>query len=74
MAVAEFQKLLDHRGRLGNSPLSSLAHLQLARAFTSSSESARARVEYQEFLALWKGADPDTPFLRRAQSELANLK
>jgi hypothetical protein len=32
-AAAKFQKIIDHRGLVGNYPLSALAHLQLGRAY-----------------------------------------
>jgi tetratricopeptide (TPR) repeat protein len=62
-AANEFQKMLDHRGILINSPLASLAHLQLARALSVSHDAAGARKAYQDFFALWKDADPDIPIL-----------
>ena len=34
---------------------------------------ARARKAYQDFLALWKDADPDIPILKEAKSEYARL-
>jgi len=69
----EFQKLLDHRTMLGNSPLTSLAHLNLGRAYAMQGDSAKARAAYQEFFALWKDADPDIPVLKQANSEFAKL-
>ncbi|MGB2890323.1 MAG: protein kinase [Candidatus Acidiferrales bacterium] len=35
---------------------------------------AKARTAYQDFLALWKDADPDIPILIAAKSEYAKLK
>jgi tetratricopeptide (TPR) repeat protein len=35
---------------------------------------AKARVAYQDFLALWKDADPDIPILKQAKAEYAKLK
>jgi tetratricopeptide (TPR) repeat protein len=35
---------------------------------------AKARVAYQDFLTLWKDADPDIPILKEAKAEYANLK
>jgi hypothetical protein len=34
----------------------------------------RARTAYEDFLTLWKDADPDIPILKQAKSEYANLK
>jgi len=68
-AAAEFQKVIDHRGIVQNFLLGSLAHLQLARAYALSGDNAKATTEYQEFLTLWKDADPDVPVLREAKAE-----
>jgi tetratricopeptide (TPR) repeat protein len=58
-AAAEFQKLLDYRSIVLNSPLGALAHLGLGRAYVLQGDTAKARGAYQDFLALWKEADPD---------------
>ena len=73
-AGAEFQKILDHRGVVGNAPIGALAHLGLARAYALQGDNAKARATYQDFLALWKNADPDIPVLIAARSEFAKLK
>jgi serine/threonine protein kinase/tetratricopeptide (TPR) repeat protein len=73
-AVAEFQKILDHRGLLWNCATGALAHLGLARAFVLQSDIAKARAAYQDFFALWKDADPDIPILIAAKAEYAKLK
>ncbi len=73
-AAAEFQKILDHRGIVLNNPIGALAHLGLARAYVLQSDTAKARAAYQDFLTLWKGADPDIPVLISAKSEYAKLK
>ena len=73
-AAVEFQKILDHRGVAPVSPLYPLAHLGLARAYALSGDSAKSRRFYQDFLALWRDADPDVPILLEAKSEYAKLK
>jgi tetratricopeptide (TPR) repeat protein/predicted Ser/Thr protein kinase len=73
-AATEFQKILDHRGIILNFPIGALAHLGLARAFAMQGETSKARAAYQEFLALWKDADPDTPILNEAKAEYAKLQ
>jgi len=73
-AVAEFQKILDHRGICATSPACALSHLQLARARAMSGDGAGARSAYQDFLALWKDADPDIPILKEAKAEYARLQ
>jgi tetratricopeptide (TPR) repeat protein len=72
-AEAEFQKLLDHRGLVHGSPQGALAVLGLARARTLSGDSAAARLAYQDFLTLWKDADPEIPVLQQARAEYARL-
>ncbi len=73
-AAAEFQKFLGHPGIAVNSPLGALAHLGLARAYALQGDNAKARAAYQDFLALWKDADPDIPILLQAKAEYAKLK
>jgi tetratricopeptide (TPR) repeat protein/predicted Ser/Thr protein kinase len=73
-AAAEFQKIIDHRGLVGNYPLGALAHLQLGRAYALTGDTAKARAAYLEFLNLWKDADPDIPILKEAKAEYEKLK
>jgi eukaryotic-like serine/threonine-protein kinase len=73
-AATEFQKLIDHRGIVSTSVTGPLAHLGLARARVLQNDTAGARTEYQNFLALWKDADPDIPIFKQAQEEYAKLK
>jgi serine/threonine protein kinase/Tfp pilus assembly protein PilF len=72
-AAAEFQKILDHRGIVQNGPIGALAHLQLGRAYALQGDTAKARAAFQDFLALWKDADPDIPILKQAKVEYAKL-
>ena len=73
-AVAEFEKLLNHRGIVLNFVIGALARLQLGRAYAMSSDSAKAKIAYQDFLTLWKDADPDIPILMQAKAEYAKLR
>ncbi len=73
-AAAEFQKILDHRGIVLNEPIGALAHLQLGRAYALEGETAKGRAAYQDFLTLWKDADPNIPILVQAKAEYAELK
>jgi serine/threonine protein kinase/tetratricopeptide (TPR) repeat protein len=73
-AAAQFQKILDHRGVGPSSPFYALAQLGLARGASLSGDAAKSRRAYQDFLALWKDADPDVPILKEAQQEYARLK
>jgi Tfp pilus assembly protein PilF len=72
-AAAEFQKVLDHRGVVLNAPIGALAHLGLARAYVMRGDSSKAKAAYQDFLTLWKNADPDIPILIAAKAENAKL-
>jgi hypothetical protein len=73
-AATEFQKILDHRNIDPVSPICSLAYLGLARANSIAGDTANSRRAYQDFLTLWKDADPDLPILQEAKKEYANLK
>ena len=73
-AAAEFQKILDHRGVVINQPIGALAHLQLGRAYAMEGDTAKAHAAYQDFLTLWKDADPDIPILKQAKAEYAKLQ
>jgi DNA-binding winged helix-turn-helix (wHTH) protein len=72
-AATEFQKILDHRGIVVSDPIGALARLQLGRAFVLSGDNVRAKSAYEDFLALWKDADPDVPILKQARKEYAKL-
>ncbi len=73
-AVAEFQKILDHRGIVISDSIGALAHLQMGRAYAVAGDKAKAEFAYQNFLSLWKDADPDIPILKQARAEYAKLK
>ncbi len=73
-AATEFQKILNHRGLLWNCATGALAHLGLARAYAMQGDTIKARAAYQDFLALWKDADPDIPILKEAKAEYAKLQ
>jgi tetratricopeptide (TPR) repeat protein/predicted Ser/Thr protein kinase len=73
-AAAEFQKIINHRGIVLNSPIGALAHLQIARAYAMQGDTAKAKAAYQDFLTLWKDADPDIPILTQAKAEYAKLQ
>ena len=73
-AATEFQKFIDHRGKVRNSPSGALARLGLARAYALQGDATKARAAYQDFLTLWKNADPDIPILIQAKEEYAMLQ
>ena len=73
-AAGEFQKILDHRSIVVNSPIGALAHLQLGRAYAMAGDAAKAKTAYKDFLTLWKDADPDIPILKETKAEYAKLQ
>jgi len=73
-AAAEFHKILDHRGIVVSDPVGALAHVQLGRAYALSGDKTKAKSAYQDFLTLWKNADPDIPILKQAKAQYAKLQ
>jgi eukaryotic-like serine/threonine-protein kinase len=73
-AAAEFRKILDHRGIVLNEPIGALAHLQIGRAYAMQGDTAKAKAAYQDFLTLWKYADPDIPIFIAAKAEYAKFE
>ena len=73
-AAVEFQKFIDHRGLVVNFPWGALARLGLARAYAIQGDTAKARAAYQDFLIIWKDADPEIPILIAAKSEYSKLQ
>ncbi len=73
-AAAEFQRILDHPGVVKTYLIGVLAQLQLGRAFAKSGDKIKAEKVYQDFLSLWKDADPDIPILKQAKAEYAKLQ
>ena len=72
-AAAEFQKLIDHPGIVTNFVTGALAHLQIGRAYVMAGDTGKAQAAYNQFLTLWKDADPDIPILKQARAEYAKL-
>jgi len=73
-AAAEYQKFVDHWGPVANFPWGALARLGLARAYATQGDTTKALSAYQEFLTLWKDADPDVPVFKQAKAEYAKLQ
>jgi len=78
-AASDFESILHDKGAGGGGPVvaipiwPALARLGLARAAALSGDVAKSRRAYQDFLALWKDADPDVPILIQAKAEYAKL-
>jgi hypothetical protein len=81
-AVAEFQKIVNHKGADWGATWAhpywgqyySLSYLGMARGFAYAGETAKARKAFQDFFELWKDADPDIPILQQAKAECAELR
>ena len=59
VAAAEFQRTLDHRGKVAVDPIGSLANLQFGRARTVAVDKPKAKIASESFLRSWKDADPN---------------
>jgi tetratricopeptide (TPR) repeat protein len=73
-AAGEFQKLIANPGLCWDYITCPLARLQLGRAERLMGDNASARESYEEFLEIWKDADPDVPIYRQAKAEYGQLK
>jgi eukaryotic-like serine/threonine-protein kinase len=73
-AAMEFEKMLDHPGIVGNFVTGALARLQIGRAYAMAGDTAKARTAYNDFLTLWKDADPDILIYKQAKTEYAKLQ
>jgi eukaryotic-like serine/threonine-protein kinase len=73
-AVAELETLLGHRGWWTWAVYAPLAHLGLARAYAMQGDTDKAKANYQDFLTLWKDADPTIPIYTQAKTEYAKLQ
>jgi tetratricopeptide (TPR) repeat protein len=73
-AAAEFQKILSRRTTDPLNVIHPLSQAGLARARVLAGDTVGARTAYQDFLALWKDADPNIPILKQAKAEYAKLK
>jgi hypothetical protein len=45
----------------------------MARGSALKGDTAKAKKAFQDFLELWKDADPDIPILKQAKAEYAKL-
>jgi hypothetical protein len=57
-----------------NDPIGALARWQLGRALALTGNRTKAKAAYEDFLTLWKDADPDIPVLRQAKTEYGKLQ
>jgi eukaryotic-like serine/threonine-protein kinase len=81
-AVAEFQKIIDHKGASWGATwvhpnwglYYSLSYVGMARGSALAGDTAKAKKAFQDFFELWKDADPEIPILRQAKAEYAKLR
>ena len=78
-AAREFHKFIEHYGTVSFFTWGALARLGVARAYaleaqTDPAARDKARTAYQNFLTLWKDADPDIPIYKQAKAEYAKLQ
>jgi DNA-binding winged helix-turn-helix (wHTH) protein/tetratricopeptide (TPR) repeat protein len=83
-AAEEFQRVLNYRGVVFSEAIGALAHLGIARAYAMQAEAAtdnsrpellaKAHSAFEDFLSLWKQADPNVPLLRQVRAEHNRLK
>ena len=71
-AAAEFQRFTRASRGAVTFALDALSVLGLARAHAMAGNTEKARPAYQDFLTMWKDADPDLPVLKAAKQEYAN--
>ncbi|HEX3319805.1 MAG TPA: hypothetical protein VHR84_03830 [Terriglobales bacterium] len=72
-AALQFQSVIKTQGRSPSWIGRCIARLQHARALAIAGDNSGARSVYQDFLVLWKDADPDLPLLKQAKNEYAKL-
>jgi serine/threonine protein kinase/tetratricopeptide (TPR) repeat protein len=73
LAVAEFERIIEHRSSVLVDPVDAMARLQLARALALSGDTVKARRAYDDLFALWKNADATIPIVNEARAEYARL-
>jgi len=73
-AIKAFESILDQRYVFALDPAMVFAHLGLGRAYAVLGDTAHSRIEYQNFLAAWKDADPGIPLLKQAKQEYARVQ
>lgn len=75
-AAAEFSRLIAHSGLAAGDPVDAAARRQLARAraLAPVGEKSKAKSAYNDFLTLWKSADPDIPIFKQTKAEYALLR
>jgi eukaryotic-like serine/threonine-protein kinase len=65
---------VDDKITIRHAHIGALAHLGLGRAYVLQGDIPKAKAAYQDFLKLWKDADPDIPIFIAAKSKYAKLQ
>jgi tetratricopeptide (TPR) repeat protein len=73
-AEQDFQKILQLNPVHGPDYMTPAAQLELGRVYGQQGDLPKARIAYQNFLNMWKDADPDVPLLGQAKAEYAKLQ
>ncbi len=73
-ATAAFQKCATTPAGDVASPARAYCLVGLARARSAAGDADGSRKAYEEFLTLWKDADPEVPILKAAKAEYAKVK
>ena len=73
-SASEFQKVIVQQGLVFADPIGVLARLQLARAYVIQGDKKKAKAAYDDFLILWKNADPDIAINNQVEAEYAKVK
>ena len=74
LAAVELRKVLDHPGLVDGFVIGALSVLQLARSQALMGDGKAAQKSNEDFLTLWKDADPDLPIYKTAKAEYADLR
>ena len=73
-ALAEFERIIAHPSIAPFGVHQGTAYLGKARALAMTGDGDGARAAYNDFLTLWRDANPDVPMLRQAQTEYEALQ
>lgn len=73
-AQQDLEKVMTIRSHSGPNVVFPAAQLELGRVYQKEGDIAKSRIAYQNFLAVWKDADPNVPMLREAKAEYAKLQ
>jgi serine/threonine protein kinase/predicted Zn-dependent protease len=74
-ALGEYERIISlTTARMAYGDIYAKAYYMLGKIAEQQGENARARVQYQRFLGLWKDADPGQPEVEDAKNRVEKLK